>query len=108
MRRLRFLFICFLSVQRCSIGGLFRLWFFDGKNRLCRYGIGLQTNSLFSHWFYETIGFKNADYRRKSRITSHCVSKFFFDFVLYSKLDPIASFWPKLIESPLILRTELR
>ena len=80
----------FLCVQRCSIGGLFPLWFFDSKNNLCRYGIGLQTNSLSSHWFYEAIGFKmlTTDVRvfvnqgvlsTHVSFTSHWASKFLFD-----------------------------
>ena len=54
-----FLYFCFLCVPRCSTSGRFPVWyFFDSKNKLCRYGIWLQTNSLSSHWFYETVCFK--------------------------------------------------
>ena len=62
------IFVFFHGVQRCSIGGLFPLRFFDSKNKLCRYGIWLQTNSLVlrSNWF------QNADYRRKSFCLTEC------------------------------------
>jgi len=45
-------------MHSAKIYGLLPLWFFDSKNKLCRYGIWLQTNSLSSHWFYEAIVFK--------------------------------------------------
>ena len=47
-------FLCStLLYQRAFSSG-----FFGSKNKLCLYGIWLQTNSLPSCWFYEAIGFK--------------------------------------------------